>query len=205
MIEFLVVFGSYLIGSIPVGLVLGKLKGLDVRQFGSGKTGSTNVLRTLGKKYAVLALIADILKGVIAVLIAKFALDSAIWEMAAGFAAIAGHNWSIYIKFQGGRGVATAGGGLLAMQWWVSLTAIGLFFLIAGLSRYASLGSILGSLSALIIMVILLALDQTHYAYVIYTGVAVALIIGVHYDNIGRLLSGTENKIGRKGDRRDTG
>ena len=205
MIEFLVVFGSYLIGSIPFGLVLGKLKGLDVRQFGSGKTGSTNVLRTLGKKYAVIALIADILKGVIAVLIAKFALDSAIWEMAAGFAAIAGHNWSIYIKFQGGRGVATAAGGLLAMQWWVSLTAIGIFFLVAGLSRYASLGSILCSLSALAIMVILLVTDQTHYAYVIYTGVAVALIIGVHYDNIGRLLSGTENKIGRKGDRRDTG
>lgn len=199
MLEFAVILGSYLIGSIPIGLVLGKLKGVDIRQYGSGKTGTTNVLRNVGKQYAIIALIVDIAKGVIVVLMAKFTLDSPIWEMAAGFAAIIGHNWSIYIKFKGGRGVATAAGGLLAMQWWVSLSAVGLFFLIAGLSRYASLGSILASLSAVIIMLILLALDHTHYAYVIYTAVAALMIILVHRDNIKRLLSGTENKICQKG------
>jgi len=203
MIEFGVLLAAYLIGSIPVGLVIGKLKGVDIRQYGSGKTGTTNVLRNIGTKYAVIALIADILKGVIAVIIARYTLDSPYWEMGAAFAAIAGHNWSIFIKFQGGRGVATAGGGLYVMQPWVSTGTILLFFIIAGITRYASVGSITGALSALITMIVLLALDYTHIAYVMYTGVAATLIIVAHYDNIKRLLAGTENKIGHKGKKLD--
>jgi len=199
VIEFAVVIGSYLLGAIPVGLVLSKLKGVDLRQFGSGKTGSTNVLRTIGKKYAVLALIGDILKGVIAVLIARYTLHSPFWEVAAGFAAVIGHNWPVYIKFQGGRGVATATGALLPLAPLASISAIVVFFIIAALTRYASLGSIMGALTAIVVMAVLLTLGRTHTEYLIYTVAAAAMIIGIHYDNIKRLLSGTESKIGDKG------
>ena len=200
-----VIIGSYLIGSIPVGLVLGRLKGVDVRAYGSGKTGASNVMRTLGQKYAVISLVCDILKGVIAVLLARFILESPTWEMAAAFAAVAGHNWSIFIRFGGGRGVATSGGAIFAMAWpapMVSVAAIGVFLLIAAKYRYASLGSIVGSLGAVLVMGIFLAVDWVPWQYLVYTGAAAALIIVVHHDNISRLLSGTETKFGEKGEKR---
>jgi len=198
-----VVIGSYLIGSIPVGLVLGKLRGVDVRAHGSGKTGASNVLRILGTKYAVIALICDVLKGVIAVLLARYILESYTWEIAAAFAAIAGHNWSVFIRFGGGRGVATAGGAQFAMAMpapMVSVAAIGIFILVVAIYRYASLGSIIGSLGAVAMMGAFLAVDWVPWQYFVYTGSATALIILVHHDNIARLLSGTEAKVGEKGE-----
>ncbi|MDY6892151.1 MAG: glycerol-3-phosphate 1-O-acyltransferase PlsY [Chloroflexota bacterium] len=202
-IEFIiVVIGSYLIGSIPSGVLLGKIRGVDVRAYGSGKTGSTNVLRTLGTKAAAIALIADVLKGVIAVLIAKYTLGSPVGEMAAGFAAIAGHDWSIFIRFQGGRGVATSVGALFVMAPLVAAASLAIFALIVAVTRYASLGSLLGATSAVVIMAVLSALDMAPVVYVIFTAVAVALIIIQHRDNISRLLSGTESKVGQKGEKR---
>lgn len=202
-IEFIiVVIGSYLIGSIPSGVLLGKIRGVDVRAYGSGKTGSTNVLRTLGTKAAAIALIADVLKGVIAVLIAKYTLGSPVGEMAAGFAAIAGHDWSIFIRFQGGRGVATSVGALFVMAPLVAAASLAIFALIVAVTRYASLGSLLGATSAVVIMAVLSALDMAPIVYVIFTAVAVALIIIQHRDNISRLLSGTESKVGQKGEKR---
>ena len=203
MIEFAaVVIGSYLIGSIPCGLILGRIRGVDVREYGSGKTGTTNVLRTIGKKYAAVALVCDVLKGVIAVFLARYVLDSHVGEMAAGLAAVAGHDWSIFIKFQGGRGVATAVGGLFVMAPLAAVGGMGVFAIVIALSRYVSLGSILGSLSGVAIMVAFTALDRTPWEYLVYTGVVVALIVFQHKDNIGRLLSGTESKLGQKGERR---
>ena len=203
MIEFAaVVIGSYLIGSIPCGLILGKLRGVDVREYGSGKTGTTNVLRTIGKKAAAVALVCDLLKGVIAVIIARYVLGSPVGEMAAGFAAVAGHDWSIFIKFNGGRGVATSLGGLFVMAPLAGVGSIAVFVLIIALSRYVSLGSIVGALAGVAIMVALTALDQAPWEYLVYTGVVVALIVFQHRDNIGRLLSGSENKLGQKGERR---
>jgi glycerol-3-phosphate acyltransferase PlsY len=205
MTEFaLVVIGSYLIGSIPVGLILGRLKGLDVRQYGSGKTGTTNVLRTLGKRYAAIALISDILKGVVAVLMARYVIGYPLGEMAAAFAAVAGHNWSIYIKFRGGRGVATSVGGAAAMVPIAALVGFAAFAAVVGISRYVSLGSILGSLSAATTAVVLAVLDRTAAEHVIFICVAVAFIIVRHHDNISRLLSGTETKLGQQGEKRQT-
>lgn len=203
MIEFAaVVIGSYLIGSIPCGLILGRLRGVDVREYGSGKTGTTNVLRTIGKKAAAVALVCDLLKGVIAVIIAKYVLGSPVGEMAAGFAAVAGHDWSIFIKFKGGRGVATSAGGLFVMAPLAGVGGIAVFVLVIALVRYVSLGSIVGALAGVAIMVALTALDQAPWEYLVYTGVVVALIVFQHRDNIGRLLSGSENKLGQKGERR---
>ena len=205
MIEFAaVVIGSYLIGSIPCGLILGRLRGVDVREYGSGRTGTANVLRTIGKKAAAVALICDLLKGVIAVIIARYVLGSPVGEMAAGFAAVAGHDWSIFIKFKGGRGVATSVGGLFVMAPLAGVGGIAVFVLVIALFRYVSLGSIVGALAGVAIMVAFTALDRAPWEYLVYTGVVVALIVFQHRDNIGRLLSGSENKLGQKGERRQT-
>ena len=192
---------SYLIGSIPSGLVLGKLKGVDVRQYGSGNVGATNVLRTVGKRYAAVALVADLLKGVIAVLIGGWIIGTPAGEMAAGFAAIAGHDWSIFIRFRGGRGVATSGGGAMAMEPLVAITGIAVFVLVSALTRYVSVGSMVGSASAVALAAAFVATDRIPVEYLIYTGVAVALIVVQHRENISRLLSGSENKLGQKGKR----
>lgn len=206
MIEFVaVVIGSYLIGSIPSGLVIGKLKGVDVREYGSGNIGTTNVLRTLGARYGAIVLIADVLKGVIAVLLARYIIETPTGEMAAGFAAVAGHDWSLFLKFKGGRGVATSLGALLPLAMPGPLSGViglAVFVLVTLASRYVSLASIVGSLSAVVAMAVFLGLDRVPWQYLVYIVVVVALIIYQHRDNIGRLLSGTESKLGQKGEKR---
>jgi len=209
MIEFAaVVIGSYLIGSIPSGLVIGKLKGIDVREYGSGNIGTTNVLRTLGARYGAVVLIADVLKGVIAVVLARYIIGSPMSEMAAGLAAVAGHDWSLFLKFRGGRGVATSLGGLLPMVMPAPLTGVAgivIFSSLIALTRYVSLASIMGSLSAVVAMAVFMGLDRVPWEYLVYIAVVVALIIYQHRDNISRLLSGTESKLGQKGERRPAG
>jgi glycerol-3-phosphate acyltransferase PlsY len=206
MIEFVaVVIGSYLIGSIPSGLIIGKLRRVDIREYGSGNIGTTNVLRTLGARYGALVLIADVFKGVIAVLLARYIIGSPMSEMAAGFAAVAGHDWSLFLKFKGGRGVATSLGALLPLVMPAPLTGvIGLaaFVLVTLASRYVSLASIVGSVAAVVAMAVFLGLDRVPWQYLVYIVVVVALIIFQHRDNISRLLSGTESKLGQKGERR---
>jgi len=206
MIEFVaVVIGSYLIGSVPSGLVIGKLKGIDVREYGSGNIGTTNVLRTLGARYGAIVLIADVLKGVVAVLLARYIIETPTGEMAAGFAAVAGHDWSLFLKFKGGRGVATSLGGLLPMAMPAPLSGVvglAVFVLVVLGSRYVSLASIVGSLSAVVAMAVFLGLGRVPWQYLVYIGVVVALIVYQHRDNISRLLSGTESKLGQKGEKR---
>ena len=208
MVEYLgVIIGSYLIGSIPWGLVVGRLKGIDIREYGSGNIGSTNILRTLGTKFGAIVLIADVLKGVIAVLLARYIIETPTGEMAAGFAAIAGHDWSLFLKFKGGRGVATSLGALLPMAMPAPLAAVSgpvVFLLIVALTRYVSLGSLLGSVSAVATMAVFMALDRVSWEYLVYIVVAVTLIIFQHRDNIKRLASGMEGKLGQKGGRRQT-
>jgi len=206
MIEFAaVVIGSYLIGSIPSGLIIGKLRRVDIREYGSGNIGTTNVLRTLGARYGALVLIADVFKGVIAVLLARYIIGSPMSEMAAGFAAVAGHDWSLFLKFKGGRGVATSLGGILPMAMWAPLAAVAgvvIFIALIALTRYVSLASIMGSLSAVVAMAVFMGIDRVPWEYLVYIVVVVALIIFQHRDNISRLLSGTESKLGQKGERR---
>jgi len=206
MIEFAaVVIGSYLIGSIPSGLIIGKLRRVDIREYGSGNIGTTNVLRTLGARYGALVLIADVFKGVIAVLLARYIIGSPMSEMTAGFAAVAGHDWSLFLKFKGGRGVATSLGGILPMAMWAPLSAVAgvvIFIALIASTRYVSLASIMGSLSAVVAMAVFMGMDRVPWEYLVYIVVVVALIIFQHRDNISRLLSGTESKLGQKGERR---
>jgi glycerol-3-phosphate acyltransferase PlsY len=200
----IVIFG-YLLGSVPFGLVIGKLYGVNVREYGSGKTGATNVLRVLGAKAGVAALIGDVAKGVIPVLLARFILGLGAAEVAAALAAVIGHNWPIYTKFQGGRGVATSLGALIAMSWPVPLLApmcLAVFAIVVALSRYVSLGSMLAALSVLVATIPLVALERIEIAYLAYGVVGTGLILLQHRDNISRLLAGTERKLGERGERR---
>ncbi len=206
MVEFVaVVIGSYLIGSIPSGLIIGKLRRVDIREYGSGNIGTTNVLRTLGAKFGAIVLVADVLKGVIAVLLARYIIGTPMGEMAAGFAAVAGHDWSLFLKFKGGRGVATSLGGLLPMAMPAPMSGVAgvvVFIILLALTRYVSLGSMLGSLGAVVTMAVFLGLDRVPWEYLVYIGGVVALIVFQHRDNIGRLVSGTESKLGQKGEKR---
>jgi len=202
-LEFVaVVIVSYLIGSIPCGLIAGKLRGVDVREYGSGKTGATNILRTVGVGAGVIVLACDLAKGVVAVLVARFVLHSPISEMVAALMAIVGHNWPVYARFRGGRGVSTGLGGLLAMSPLVTLGSAVVGVVAIGLSRYVSLGSVLGAATALLLMLSFTILRWEPWPYLIYTLVAAPLIILQHRDNIARIWAGTERKLGQGVERR---
>jgi glycerol-3-phosphate acyltransferase PlsY len=192
-----VIFLGYLIGAIPFGLVVGKLtRGVDVREYGSGKMGATNVLRTLGVRVGVLVFAADLAKGAAAVLLSKAILDTHAAAVAAAITAIVGHNWPVYVRFWGGRGVTTALGGLSALAPLVAAGCLGIGVVIIAWSRYVSLGSMAGALSGGIIMASLVALDRQPVEFLVYALIASCLIIFQHRDNIARLRSGTERRLG---------
>ncbi len=194
---------GYLLGSIPTGLMVGRLvKGVDIRDYGSGKTGMTNTLRTLGRGPAITVLVVDLLKGAVPVLLARFLTDDARVQVAGALAAIAGHDWPVYAGFRGGRGVATTFGATVAM-----MPPLGLILpLIAGLVllpfRYVSLMSVATTTLAAAIIVILAATDRVPNAYGVFAVIAAALIVVLHRENIGRLLARTEPKLGQGGSKR---
>ena len=202
--EFVVVvLIGYLLGSIPFGVIISKRSaGVDVRDYGSGKTGATNVARVAGRKAAVLVTILDALKGLLAVVFAGlifgggWLVESA--QVLAALAAIAGHKWPVFIKFKGGRGVASFFGGLLALCPPAALFGLGVLVLAASLTRYASLGSIAGAVGTYAILVPLTIFNGFPIEYLAYTLIGAIFIIVMHRDNISRLLSGTERKIGEK-------
>jgi len=208
---------AYLLGAIPFGLFIGKIFAKqDVRQVGSGKTGMTNVMRTAGKKAAAVALVLDVGKGALAVGIAAWVFRDktdivgrlftpmASAKVLAALAALAGHVWPVYLKFKGGRGVATFFGGLAALYWPAAviggLCVLGLGFR----TKYMSLGSIIGAVTAFILIMALdiLKIDFLgHYPpfeYVVYAMAGAVFIYVMHRDNISRLLAGTERRIGEK-------
>ncbi|MFC1915944.1 glycerol-3-phosphate 1-O-acyltransferase PlsY [Chloroflexota bacterium] len=208
-----VVLAGYLLGSIPFGVIISKrYTRVDVRQLGSGKTGATNVLRAAGKKAAALVLVLDLLKGLLAVVFAGLIFNgdylvvgsSGLWwlqrsaQVLAALAAIAGHKWPIFLKFRGGRGVATFFGGLFALCPVAALFGGSVLFLGAGLTRYMSLGSIAGAIGTYIILVPLTIINGFPIEYLVYALIGAIFIIVVHRDNIARLVSGTERKIGEK-------
>lgn len=199
---------GYLLGSLPSGVIVGKLFGnVDPRTQGSGKTGTTNVLRTMGPGAAAVVLLMDLGKGVAAVLLARYgfmphppaSLNLQGWaEAVGGFAAILGHNYSIFIHFTGGRGVATGGGAMLAISpFALGVAAIALITPIV-LTRYVSLGSIMGAAAGAITDVVLAATGHDSWPHAIFLVVGASFIILHHRDNIERLLSGTERKLGAK-------
>lgn len=206
---------GYFLGAVPFGLILGKmLRGIDIREYGSGNIGFTNVLRTVGVKAGIVTLVCDIAKGAIPVVIAgtmvgdgtaeigSLTLDDQGAQVIAGLAAIIGHNWSIYLKFQGGKGVNTSLGGILAMSPFVGLACLIIGVSIIGTTRYVSLGSMVGGCISVVILTPLVITDHEPIEYLIF-GIMVAFLILIrHKDNIRNLRAGTEHKIGQKGEKR---
>lgn len=209
---FLVAIIAYLWGSIPAGYWMGKLlrgRDFDIRDYGSHKIGATNVLRTLGRGPAAVVFLFDLSKGVGPVLLAVLVpfLNAGGWGPAiAGVAALLGHCFPIFIGFKGGRGVLTGGGALLVISPFIFLIAMVVTFVTIATSRYVSLGSVLGSLAAIVSGLIFFFVDLADPSFFIHVTfpdllflvIVPALVIIFHYDNIGRLLSGTERKIGQK-------
>ncbi len=195
-----VLVASYCIGGIPWGLVLVRaIKHVDVRDFGSGKTGATNVLRLLGWQGFVAVLVLDASKGIGAVLLAHAVTGGNPWvKGAAGLLAISGHCWSPYLGFRsGGRGMVTAMGAAFTMAPGLILL-VPVFLIPVLLTRYMSLGNVIVSLSAPVVLLVGALLGWSPWAYFFFGTVGCVLILINHSDNIQRLLAGTERKIGDK-------
>jgi acyl phosphate:glycerol-3-phosphate acyltransferase len=187
-----VIVVSYLIGAIPTGLIVVRLlTGEDIRRHGSGNIGTVNVLRVAGAGTAVVVLAVDILKGLVPIVLAERMGASAWTVVLAGLAAIAGHNWSIFLKFQGGKGVATSFGVLAALSWPAAAVAAAVWIVTVAVTRYSSLGSLLGVVSVPITM---WRLNQPE-EYVYFGVIAALFAIYRHRANIQRLVAGTELHI----------
>jgi glycerol-3-phosphate acyltransferase PlsY len=211
LLRFLLAAGvGYLLGSIPSGVIVARLFGnVDPRTQGSGKTGATNVLRTLGPGPAVLVAVLDILKGVAAVLLARYLIYplgadatlaqhnlQATAEAIAAFAALLGHNFSIFLGFKGGRGVATGGGTIFAITPIAGLIGVTAMAIPIAVTRYVSLGSIVGAIVTGVAALILALTGHDYLPHAIYALVGGGFVVYAHRDNIQRLLNGTERRIG---------
>jgi len=203
---------AYLLGSIPFGLIIGKLKtGVDIREQGSGKTGATNLMRVVGTRLGVLALVLDVVKATAAVMLAAVIVDRGIgiltiggvslyWQhiaqVAAGLAAVAGHNWPIFAKFRGGRGVTAYFGTLFAIFPPAGIFGAEVLAITALRSRHMSLGSLLGALATWCLMLPLtIVYHLLPPIYLVYGFVGIALIAYQHRDNMKRLRQGTERQL----------
>ncbi len=204
----LLLAAAYLLGSLPTGYLIAKwAKGIDIRQYGSGGTGATNVLRTVGKEAAIAVLAIDLLKGLLSVLLVKAtwpqvaALGTEIlgslgpWVMMlAGLLAVVGHSKSVWIGFTGGKSAASGLGVLLGLAWPVALGAAAAFGLTLALSRIVSLSSMAAALTTMILMV---ATGQP-LPYVVLGSLGAVYVILRHRSNIERLLAGTEPRLGQQ-------
>lgn len=204
---------SYLVGSIPISIILTKMKkGVDIRDFGSGNAGGTNVSRVLGKKYGVLVVLLDAMKGIIAVvLISRLYFgsfpfpnttpfdDFTLVQIMAGIAAMIGHIWTIFAGFKGGKGIATGLGVLVSIVTLDLIFALGVFFLVVYVSKYISLASISAAVSVPIIMIVrenIFGVDIPSYHTLLPFIIGISfLIIYTHRANVERLLAGSENKF----------
>lgn len=195
---FIVILIAYLLGSIPTGyLIVKKLKGIDIRTVGSGSTGATNVKRVLGTKWFFTVMLLDALKGALAVIIAVRYFNffneylTGLTPVLAAIFAILGHSKSVFLKFTGGKSVATGVGTILALCFPVGIIIAGIWGLITYLSKYVSLGSIIAIAMAPVLMVLF---DQNIY-YIWFAALGAIYVIVMHKENIKRLLAGTENKV----------
>jgi glycerol-3-phosphate acyltransferase PlsY len=186
---------GYLLGSMPNGYLAGRwLKGIDLRQCGSGSTGATNVLRNVGKGPALVVFLLDVGKGALAVLLAKsFGLNDWV-QVLAGLAALAGHIWPVWLGWKGGKAVATGLGMFLGLAWPVGLACFGLFMAVISISRIVSLSSVVAAIGLPVLMV----LADASVASISVSLVASVLVLWRHRSNIERLIAGTEPQIGAK-------
>ena len=185
---------GYVVGSLPLGyLVASRLKGIDLRRVGSGNVGATNVYRSAGLTLAVLVVVVDVAKGASSVLLAARATTGAMPPVVAGLAAIVGHVYPVWLRFRGGKGVATACGVFWALAPAATAIAAGAFVVVVGLTRYVSLGSVIATA-----MLPPLAWVTDEPTPVVAGGIAAALlIIQRHRGNLARLQQGTERRLGQ--------
>lgn len=204
---------SYLIGSIPTSIIVSRLnRGIDIRDYGSGNAGGTNVMRVLGWKQGVLVIILDALKGVLAVVVvarlhygtmpfpnATPFDDFTLIQIIAGIAAIIGHVWTIFAGFRGGKGIATALGMLLMITTVDMLIAVGVFILVVSISKYVSLGSIVGAIAVPLTLIVrenIFNVNIPNYSTLLPFVILVTLIvIFTHRKNVVRLINGNEHKL----------
>lgn len=183
--------GAYLLGSIPTGLLLGKLYGIDVRQQGSGNIGATNLYRTLGRKVGIITLLGDCLKGLLPVLLAWQLGMAEPMQAWIGLAAFCGHVFSIFLRFKGGKGVATALGVYLALAPLAVLGALLVFIILVAIWRYISLGSVVAA-AAMPVMV----WCRPHSPELLVATALISMVVIIkHHENIKRLLAGSESKF----------
>ena len=190
---------AYLLGNISTSYIVAKrIAGVDIRTQGSGNAGSTNVLRTFGKRAGAMTFLGDVLKGVMAVLISEFAarlvgIDTLLAGYLAVICVVAGHNWPAVLGFRGGKGVATSLGAMLAVNPVITLMCLAVFILVVAITKYVSLGSVVGIGCSPIFMIMV-----KNKAGLIVALFLTASVIYNHRANIKRLLNGTERKIGQK-------
>jgi glycerol-3-phosphate acyltransferase PlsY len=202
---------GYLLGSIPSGYLAGRwIQGVDIRSLGSGSTGATNVLRVVGKGPALAVFVVDVLKGALAVLLAKAVLEPLGqplspagwqidgWIVLAGLAGLAGHIWPIWLGWKGGKAVATGLGMLLGVSWPVGLACFGIFLAVLTISRIVSLSSVVAALSLPLLMVGSFGSGGIRPAYLLLAVLTTVLVVWRHRSNIERLGAGTEPKLGSK-------
>jgi len=207
----LVIIAGYLLGSVPFGLIIGRFKAkVDIRNYGSGRTGSTNVLRTLGRGAFLAVASLDVLKGTVAVLLAGLIYGEGFLSLGpynlgrpgavsiVAMATVAGHIWPVFARFKGGRGVGTFIGTMFAICPPAALFGGEILIIAAGLSGFASLGSLTGILGACTLLIPLTFLYGSPLEYLIYATAAAILITVIHRDNIVRLINGQERKLNQK-------
>jgi acyl phosphate:glycerol-3-phosphate acyltransferase len=194
LVAFATIVAAYLLGAIPTGLIVARLRGIDIQRSGSGNIGATNVLRSVGPTAAAFVMLVDPLKGVLAVAIPRALGLDAWWIAAAAIAAVLGNGYNAFLRFRGGKGVATSLGVFLMLDPWVTLVAVAIFALTAAFGRMVSLASLVAMGSA---PLMLLILERAPLPTLIVAFVLASLAVLRHRDNLQRLADGTERRLGR--------
>ena len=196
-LAFFILLLSYLLGSFPSGFIYAKnLKGIDLREVGSGSTGATNVLRNIGKWPALIVFLLDVLKGLIAVKLAYFFLSDNIFQVLAGLCAIIGHIWPIWLKGKGGKAVATGLGMFIALSWQVGLASFGTFLIMLSFTKIVSLSSITAAL--LLPVYMYRYIGTFNHSFTILSFIVAIIVIFKHRSNIDRIFKGEEPKVSKK-------
>jgi glycerol-3-phosphate acyltransferase PlsY len=194
MEELLVVTGGYLVGSIPFAHLVSRRRGVDLRQVGSGNVGASNVLRSIGVRAAVVAMVLDGMKGAAAVLVAQRLTSGAAAPVAAGLASVLGHMYPVWLRFRGGKGVATAAGAFGVLAPPALLIATAVFVGTVWVTRFISAGSIAGAVT----LAVAASASDAPAVVGVGAGVAAAMIVHRHRANVARLFAGTERRVGQR-------
>jgi glycerol-3-phosphate acyltransferase PlsY len=194
MVGILLVLLGYVFGSVPTGYLVGRALGVDVREVGSGNIGTANVLRAAGKRAAVLTLAGDMLKGLIPVIVARLITQNDWLIASVALAAVLGHCWPVFLRFKGGKAVATGAGTTIGLAPILGLGLFAFWWAVVLASRYTSLGAI----AVMVVSPIVFWLSGQPLPYVLYTIVGGALVLWRHRENARALLKGTERKVGKR-------